>query len=242
MSVTITINDPRGGHIYTIETPLDSVASTKQDVTYQETQQMISEYAARTVNTILGAGPRRMGRIPDDDDDDDDDDDGDYYNDDRGFHDDQRYERHLRNTRRSPDYNDYQPPQAEQRRHRDERSRSPVRNESLRRYPRNRSPPPKRNATRRELDSRFVQRATGYELTDADTIMVGVGPAGTVEHKFIIKTYTPLRRLVNAYCGLSHMDVKFFELQWQGHRLGWGDEDTAEKVSCSQWLSLVSWC
>ena len=232
MSVTITINDPRGGHTYTIETPLESVASTKQDVTYQETQQMISEYAARAITSVVGPYPRKVssGR-------------GDYgydiydYDDDRDYYDDQRYERHVRTLRGSPTYSDYELPQAE-RRHRDDRSRSPPRNESLRRYLQERSTPPRRKAaSRRELDSRFVQCATGYEeLTDPESLMVGVGPPGTVEYKFIIKNYTPLRRLVNAYSGLSHIDVKFFELQWQGRTVGWGDQDTAKKVRSTQWL------
>jgi hypothetical protein len=227
MSVTITINDPRGGHIYTIQAPLESVASTKQDVTYEETQQMISEYAARTVNSIVGGHPRKTLRDVDD------------YEDDRDFYDNQRRERHARNIRRSPDYSDYDSPPPE-RPHRGDRSRFPARNESLRCYLRDRSPPPRHDAThRRELDSRFVQCATGYEqLTDPESLMVGVGPAGTVEYKFIIKKYTPLRRLVNAYYGLSHIDVKFFELQWQSHRVGWGDGDTAEEVGSTQWLSL----
>ena len=219
MSVTITINDPRGGHIYTIETPLESVASTKQDVNYEETQQMISEYAARAVNSIVGARPHKADR------------DHDYYDNDRDFYNTQCHERHDRNVRRSPDYGDYQSSCVE-RRHRDNRSRSPARNDSLRRYLRHRSWSPKGDFTHcRELDSRFVQCATGFEqLTDPESLMVGVGPPGTVEYRFIIKKYTPLRRLVNAYSGLSHIDVKFFELQWRGHRLGWGDGDTAEKV------------
>lgn len=216
MSVTITIKNPHGGHVYTIETPLESVASTKQDVSYEETQQMISEYAARTINSIVGGHERNFRREYD------------FYGNDHENYNDQRYERHNRNTRRSPDYSDYR----EERRHRDDRSRSPVRNGSPQRYLRNRSSPLRDYAThRRELDSRYVHLATGYEqLTDPESLMVGVGPGGTVDYKFIIKKYTPLRRLVNAYAGLSHVNVNFFELQWQGNRIGWGEEDTAEKV------------
>jgi hypothetical protein len=66
---------------------------------------------------------------------------------------------------------------------------------------------------------------------DPDSLIIGVGRPGRVEYHFTIKKHAPLRRLVNMYAGFEHRDVKLFELHWQGECIGWGDDDTAEKVT-----------
>jgi hypothetical protein len=97
---------------------------------------------------------------------------------------------------------------------RDDRSRSPARDD---------------NQLRVHRDNAFPPRAM-EQPSDPDSLTIGVGRPGRVEYHFTIKKNAPLRRLVNMYTGFEHRDVKLFELHWQGECIGVGDDDTAEKV------------
>lgn len=208
MSIRVIIQHPNGGPVYT--------------VTHEVTPQIV-QHTARAID-LLGyqleqsrAQHRERG----------------YYNEDRQHYDYPHYEHHDAIVRGPPDYNPHQGEEVN-RRHRDSRSRSPARNDNdahdRHAFDRVDWPALQRGA-RRVLDSCYVQHAIGNEqLAHPDDLMVAVGPAGNATHKFIIKRYTPLRRIVNAYTGLTGQDPKFFGLQWQGRRVGWGEDDTADKV------------
>jgi hypothetical protein len=111
---------------------------------------------------------------------------------------------------------------------RDDGSRSPARNDNQLRVHRGNAFPP-----------RAIEQPS-----DPDSLVVGVGRPGRVEYHFTIKKNAPLRRLVNMYAGFKHRDVKLFELHWQGDCIGWGDDDTAEKVRYlgRVLLSFGEWC
>jgi hypothetical protein len=96
---------------------------------------------------------------------------------------------------------------------RDDRSRSPAREDNQLRVHRGNTFPP-----------RAMEQSSG-----PDSLTIEVGRPGRVEYHFTIKKNAPLRRLVNMYAGFEHRDVKLFELHWQGDCIGWGDDDTAEK-------------
>jgi hypothetical protein len=98
---------------------------------------------------------------------------------------------------------------------RDDHSRSPARDDYQLRVHRDHASPP------RAME----------QLSDPDSLIIGVGRPGRVEYHFTIKKNAPLRRLVNMYAGFEHRDVKLFELHWQGDCIGWGDNDTARKVT-----------
>jgi len=93
---------------------------------------------------------------------------------------------------------------------------------------------------RRLLASCFVERAgartTNAGLGDPDALVVAVvqaggatGPSRGRVYRYIVRNYTPLRRVLNAYAGQRKRDVQTLKLMWQGERVGW--DDTAEKVS-----------
>jgi hypothetical protein len=91
---------------------------------------------------------------------------------------------------------------------RDDRSRSPVRDD---------------NQLRVHHDNAFPPRAM-EQPSDPDSLVIGVGRPGRVEYHFTIKKNAPLRRLVNMYAGFEHRDVKLFELHWQGECIGVGND------------------
>jgi hypothetical protein len=172
---------------------------THPGASYQQTQRILSKYAARTISSVTRQEPHNNYRERNY-----------FYSDGHDEHDVWRYERH----------------------HHYNCSRSPARDDDRHRLLVERAAPPRANATsRRVLDSCYVQCAFGDEqLDNSEFLMVEVGSPCTVEYNSIINMYTPLHRLVNAYTGLERMDLDFFRLEWQGDLVGWGDDDTAEKV------------
>lgn len=226
MSIKLSIKYPNGGPVHTVEAPLSRNASTRPGVTGEAVHQMmmIHDYTVNTINNVFDSQLERPQ---------------DQYRERGYYEEDRRNYGHLRYEHRARIVQ--YPPQGYEinRRHRDSRSRSPVRSDSHHRHAFDHVDwPTMQGIVRRVHDSCYVQRAVGHEhLTHPDDLMVGVGPVRKVTHKFIIKKFTPLRRVLNAYTGWEHKDPKFWELQWQGRRLGWGEGDTADKV---KYLALLT--
>jgi hypothetical protein len=162
-SVKLTVTNSAGTN-YTIEVPLDSIASTDDGTTYGQTQQMIADFTARTVCSLLGPdAPPNVATTE-------------------------------VNYHPQIDYN---------------------------------APP----IDSRLLASCYVERADSCTLLSrSDMLVVAVRQtAASEKFWYKIRSFTPLRRVLNAYTAEIGRDGEKFWLESKGRAIGY--DDTAEDVS-----------
>ncbi|OQO07593.1 hypothetical protein B0A48_07290 [Cryoendolithus antarcticus] len=94
----------------------------------------------------------------------------------------------------------------------------------------------------RALESCVVERAGATaRAADAGSLIVGVRAIGG-KHvwRYIIKDFTPLRRVLNAYAGQKKKDVGCMRLLWKGQVVGFSD--TAKQLGIYDGCELgVEW-